>query len=361
VGPTSQAPRVDEGRDDALEELEVAFAELDRESDGGPARPWLVDRLFRHLLADVAGNTHRSEFCIDKLFSPDSERGRLGLLELRAFEMPPHPQMALVQALLVRSIVARCWADPYEHRLVRWGTELHDRFLLPHEVAADIGEVADDLAAHGLPFELDWLAPFLEFRFPRLGAVDVDGVHIELRAAVEPWLVLGEETAGGGTARYVDSSVERLQVLVEGAVEGRHVICCNGIEVPMRPASGAPGASVAGVRYKAWQPPSSLHPTIGVHSPLVFDIIDLAAGRSIGGCTYRVSHPGGRNYDRFPVNANEADARRTSRFGTVGHTAGEVDVAGLAAEMARVHGYPRTLDLRRPASLAPGAAANPSF
>ena len=357
VGPTSQAPRVDEARHDALDELEIAFGELDRLGDEVP--PWLVDRLFRHLLVDLTGNTHRAEFCIDKLFTPEVERGRLGLLELRGFEMPPHPQMALVQALLVRSLVARLWEDPFDPRLVRWGTELHDRFLLPHEVASDIAAVVDDLVAHDIGFELSWLDPFLEFRFPRLGTVEVEGVRIELRAAIEPWLVLGEEVALSGTSRYVDSSVERLQIRVERMTPGRHVLTCNGRAIPLR-ATSTPGTWVAGVRYRAWQPPSALHPTIGVHSPLVFDVVDLQAGRSLGGCTYRVTHPGGRNYDRFPVNANEADARRTSRFGIVGHTPGTVDVAQLEAELAQLHGYPRTLDLRRPVTLAPGAPSSPA-
>ena len=359
IGPTSQAPRVDEARHDSLEELEIAFAEIDRldlSSSSAQPRPWLVDRLLRHLLVDLTGNTHRTEFCIDKLFSPDSERGRMGLVELRAFEMPPHPRMALVQALLVRALVARFWTEPYQGPLQRWGTELHDRFLLPWYVADDIASVVADLRQHGYPFSLEWLDPFIEFRFPRIGSVDVAGVRLELRSAIEPWPVLGEEVSGGATSRGVDSSLERIQVLVEGATAGRHVVTCNRVAVPLH-HTGQPGLLVAGVRYKAWKPPSGLHPTIDVHSPLVFDLVDTWNGRSLGGCTYHVSHPGGRHEERFPVNANEAEARRGSRFLPFGHTPGPIEV-DLAVGGGIVAGYPRTLDLRQ-ASRSPRDLVTP--
>ena len=350
VGPTSQAPRVDEGRADNLYELEIAFAELERKrraAGDGSVLPWVVDRLLRHLLVDLTGNTHRAEFCIDKLFSPDSERGRLGIVELRAFEMPPHAQMALVQALLVRSIVSRVWRAPYRGRLVRWGTDLYDRYMLPWYVRADIDDVVDDLHAHDLAFDAAWLEPFLEFRFPLIGEATVAGVRLEVRRAIEPWHVLGEEVADGGTARYVDSSVERLQLRVDGYRPERHVITCNGAPVPLQPTM-TPGASVAGIRFKAWSPWSSLHPTIGVNAPLVFDVVDRWSERSLGGCTYRVSHAGGRAYENFPVNAADAMSRRAHRFSDHGHEPGHVDIAALdrlAAELPRE--YPRTLDLRR--------------
>jgi uncharacterized protein (DUF2126 family)/transglutaminase-like putative cysteine protease len=344
IGPTSQAPRVDEARHETLYELEIAFAELERmaEPTGGvPA--WRVDRALRNLLTDLTGNTHRAEFCIDKLYSPDRESGRLGILELRSFEMPPHPQMALVQALLVRSLVARLWGEPYGGRLIRWGTDLHDRFLLPWFVEADIRAVAEDLAAHGLAFDPTWLAPFLEFRFPQLGAITVDDVTLELRGAIEPWNVLGEEPSAN-SARFVDSSVERLQVRLTGLTSERYVVTCNGRRIPLQ-STETPGTYVAGVRYQAWQPPSALHPTIAVHSPLTFDLVDRWAQRSVGGCRYHVVHPGGRAYQRIPVNAAEAAARRAGRFEDRGHTPGPVD---LGRSESLTGEYPRTLDLRRP-------------
>jgi uncharacterized protein (DUF2126 family) len=255
--------------------------------------------------------------------------------------------MALVQALLVRALVARFWESPYKGRLVRWGTELYDRFLLPWYVRSDMHDVIADLVAHGIDVEQAWFDPFFEFRFPLIGEVSYDDVRLEIRNAIEPWHVLGEEVALGGTARYVDSSVERLQVLVEGYNDARHLVTCNGIPVPIQSTATA-GIGVAGVRFKAWAPWSALHPTIDVHSPLKFDVIDRWSGRSLGGCTYRVSHPGGRAYETFPVNAAEAEARRASRFSAHGHTAGRVDVDRLVAMAAtRPVDYGRTLDLRR--------------
>ncbi|RHW27340.1 transglutaminase family protein [Nocardioides immobilis] len=354
IGPTSQAPRFDEGRPEAVFEMEIAIQEVRRLAGaGGEPRPWLVDRALRHLLTDLTGNTHRAEFCIDKLYSPDSSRGRLGLLELRGFEMPPHPELALTQALLVRSLVAMFWERPDDGGLVRWGTRLHEDNLLPHGAVADIQQVVADLNAFGIPFDAAWLDPFVEFRFPRIGSVsfgDESGrqIHLELRQGVEPWHVLGEEAAGGGTARYVDSSVERIQVAVAGLDPQRHVVTCQGVPVPLTPTHAGDG-SYGGVRYKAWQPWSALHPSIAVHSPLTFDVVDVEAGVSIGGATYHVVHPGGRTYDHPPVNANEAEARRASRFEGGRHTAGRIDVARMRAAGAAAASpdYPRTLDLRR--------------
>ncbi|WP_298944608.1 transglutaminase family protein [uncultured Microbacterium sp.] len=352
IGPTSQAPRFDEGRPEAVYEMEIALSEVRRLSaETDEPRPWLIDRALRHLLTDLTGNTHRAEFCIDKLYSPDTSRGRLGLLELRGFEMPPHPQLALVQALLVRSLVAMFWEKPLIAPLVRWGTALHEDFLLPQGTRRDILEVIDDLRAAGIPFEDSWMEPFVEFRFPRIGFTRLGGsagIELELRQAIEPWHVLGEEATAGGTSRYVDSSVERIQVTVSGIDPTRHLVACNGVAVPLT-STGKPGEYYAGVRYRAWQPWSALHPSIEVHAPLSFEVVDVDAAASLGGATYHVVHPGGRAYEHPPINANEAEARRSGRFEPRGHTPGAFDVAAAreAGARAATLDYPRTLDLRR--------------
>lgn len=344
IGPTSQAPRVDEARHESLYELEIAFQQMQQRLVPGQEslQPWIVDRLLRNLLVDLSGNTHRAEFCIDKLYSPDGSAGRLGLLEFRGFEMPPHAQMSLVQMLLLRTLIARFWQTPYRAPLKRWGTELHDRFMLPHFIAQDMRDVVLDMQRAGYAFEFDWFAPFIEFRFPRYGTVVYDGVEIELRQAIEPWHVLGEEVSAGGMARYVDSSLERMQVKVRHLNSDRYIVTCNGRALPLA-ATGVKGEYVAAVRYRAWNPPSGLHPTIGVHAPLVFDLVDSWSARSLGGCTYHVAHPGGRNYDTFPVNANEAESRRVARFWLNGHTPGAMHVR----REGRNPDYPFTLDLRR--------------
>ena len=371
IGPTSQAPRVDEGRVENIYELEIAFSQI---PESGDVPYWLTDRLFRHMLTDITGNTHRSEFCIDKLYSPDSSTGRLGILELRAFDMPPHSQMALLQMLLVRALVSCFWKRPYKHNLIRWGTRLHDKFLLEHYVKEDLKSVVEYLNDEGYAFKLDWFDPFFEFRFPLYGMTMINGMHVEIRSAIEPWHVLGEESGSQGTARYVDSSLERLQIKIKDFNEERYVVTCNGVQVPLT-KTDIEGEYVSGVRYKAWQPWSALHPTIKVDTPLTFDIIDKWNTRSIGGFNYFVTHPGGRSYDTFPVNSYEAESRRINRYWDFNHSQGEVtpiepkitgeanSVFAIEAnrkvtsrtgskklffhEMPKNKEYPHTLDLRQ--------------
>lgn len=340
IGPTSQAPRIDEARHDSLYELELAFEKMPLKQN---VPPWLVDRQLRNLLVDLSGNTHRAEFCIDKLYSPDSETGRLGLLEMRGFEMTPHPHMNLLQALLVRACIASFWKTPFHHQLIRWGTDLHDRFMLGYFIKEDLSDVLYYLRQQGYDFKLEWFQPFFDFRFPEYGSVQVGPINLSLSMALEPWPVMGEELYRGSVSRSVDSSVERVQLKVTGAHLDRYIITCNGHALPLK-ATSEKGVSVAAVRFKAWEAHASLHPTLPASPTLVFDVIDRYLERSLGACTYYVSHPGGRNYDTVPINENEAEGRRLSRFQpAMGHSPGQYKPYAIQSNAE----FPYTLDLRR--------------
>ncbi|MGB6221133.1 DUF2126 domain-containing protein [Haloferula sp.] len=342
IGPTSQAPRLDEARHETLYELETAFSALPKGDTTLDHSQWLVDRILRNHLVDMTGNTHRAEICLDKLYSPDSTTGRLGLLEMRGFEMPPHPEMALAQQLLIRGLLSRFWDNPYTAKPVRWGTSIHDKWMLPHFIKDDMEDIVTDLRANDLPFDAAWFEPHHEFRFPLVGEYDQRNLHLELRQAIEPWHVLGEEQSSSGTSRYVDSSVERLQLKVSGFTDSRHQVTCNGVSVPLHP-TGRQGEYIAGIRYRAWDPYSALHPTLPINSPLTFDVVDTWNQRSVGGCKYHVVHPGGRAYDDFPLNAFVAESRRRSRFFTINRSPGKLDPPAPKIDRE----YPMTLDLQR--------------
>ena len=344
VGPTSQSPRVDEARMDALYEVEVAFSNL----PASDCPPEIVDGLFRNLLVDVTGNAHRAEFCVDKLYPPEGLGLRLGLLELRAFEMTPHVRMGLIEMLLIRALICAFWKRPFNGALVRWGTTLHDRFMLPHFVSRDFSDVLSYLRGSDYNFEEKWFASHFEFRFPKIGSIVAEGVELELRQALEPWNVLAEETTSGQTFRTVDSSFERIQVKVSGlTTESRYVVACNGRRVPLHDTglcgSGAEPRhhTVAGIRYRARQLSDMLHPTIPVHAPLIFDIIDCWKERSVGRCVYHVGSPDGRPYTSRPVNATEAADRRRQRFQESDPTPGLMGAPEKEANPI----FPMTLDL----------------
>jgi uncharacterized protein (DUF2126 family) len=341
IGPTSEAPRVDEARHETIYELEIALAHA-FSMRGKEVPPWLVDTLFRHLLVDLSGNTHRAEISIDKLFDPVTAHGRQGLVEFRAFEMPPHPRMVSAQLLLLRTLLASFLEEPYQGELVRWGQSLHDRFLLPYYLWKDFEDVLGFLDSRGLPLPPEAYRAFLELRCPVAGRMVARDVMVEVRNALEPWMVLGEELTRYGTARFVDSSVERIEVRVEGLVPERHAILVNGHRLPLR-ETGTAGEFVGGVRFRAWAPPHSLHAHLGIHHPVKLDILDTWGKRSLGACAYHVWHPQGRAFEAAPLTRFEASARRAQRFTTEGPIPFPADARPASAHPDN----PFTLDLRR--------------
>jgi uncharacterized protein (DUF2126 family) len=218
--------------------------------------------------------------------------------------------------------------------------------MLPHFVWSDFLDVLQELRQAGFDFDAAWFAPHYEFKFPHVGQIDTLGMSLQVRHALEPWHVMGEEGMVGGTVRYVDSSLERLELRINGFNAQRYTVTVNSRAVPLQP-TGVAGEYVAGVRYRAWAPVSALHPTIAVHAPLVIDVVDTWMKRSVGGCQYHVTHPGGRNYTTFPVNAYEAESRRLARFFTMGHTPGQMPDVVPTHEVSVNKEFPFTLDLRR--------------
>jgi uncharacterized protein (DUF2126 family)/transglutaminase-like putative cysteine protease len=336
IGPTSQAPRIDEARDGALYEAEIALKELRKHRD---APPWQIDRIMRNILVDMTGNTHRAEISIDKLFAPGSFTGRLGLVELRAFEMPPHYKMSVTQQLMVVALILAFWKEPYAQQLTPWGPALRDKWLMPFYLQQDFREVLRYLSGAGYKFSEALFVPFFEFRFPLYGTYRYEGIEFDLRMALEPWNVLGEETLSGNISRSVDSSVERVQLSVRNLDQTQFAVTCNGYLVPFH-HDAAENLCVGAVVFKAWAPPFSLHPTIGVHAPLNFSIYDKKRRKYVAGFSYHVSHPGGRSYDTFPVNSYEAESRRLSRFQE------QAEYPSKPPESLYTDEYPHTLDLR---------------
>ncbi len=344
VGATSQAPRIDEARDDLLYELELAFEQLDSLSvkPGEPLDPQVLDGILRDLLVDITGNAHRAEFCLDKMCPPDAPGRRLGVLELRAFEMPPDWHTGMLQSLLVRALVARFWKKPYRHEFIRWSGALHDRFMLPYYLDADLQQVLRELEADGYAFAPEWFAPFFEFRFPLIGRMQHDDVELELRHALEPWLALGEQAASGASSRQVDSSLQRIQVKLKGSDPARYWLACNGRHLPLQP-TGDGGESVCAVRFRAWNLHQMVHPTIRAHVPLTFEMVNASRGTVVAGCRYHVGRPDGGDYEGRPADAGEAARRRTERFEAFVPDRTQVAPAAHPAG----HSAGLTLDLRR--------------
>ena len=309
IGPTSQAPRIDEARHDSLYELEIALAQVPTPGTRS-APPWLVDRLFRNLLVDVTGNTHRAEICIDKLYSPDGPTGRLGLVEFRALEMPPDARMCLAQQLLIRALIAKFWREPLDGKFVRWGTALHDRFMLPHFVWDDFIDVLADLGQSGFDFDPEWFEAQLEFRFPVFGDVAAWRRHAGSApgaGAVACARRGGRDRRHRALCRFLGraAAAQGRPASSPAATSSPATAAAADDRPPAAPARRSPAcASRPGSR------PRVCIPTIPVHAPLVFDIVDTWNRPFARRLRLSCRHPGGRTYE-----TNRSTATRPKRGG----------------------------------------------
>jgi uncharacterized protein (DUF2126 family) len=325
MGPSSQAPRIDESTYEALYELEVACAGA--ESFGSPQNLPLFDLLFRDLLMDRSGNTHRAEISVDKLWNPFAPNGRLGLVEFRAFETHPQRSVQALTALFVRAILARLCAEPYREPFIRWNGELHDRFFLPAFVWEDLVAVCEDLRRHGIPFDPEWLRIPWAWRFPQLGEFVLTDktkgeFRIELRQALEAWPLLGESPNAGTVARTVDSSVDRIEARVSDLriLEGG-LLLVNGLPCEFRPT--ADGGAACGIRYRAFYFTPSLQPHVPVHAPLLIEWVDRATLNVIGGARWHVWNPRFEPYTELPKSDLAAASRCAERWESWPHTIGQ--------------------------------------
>ncbi|MGI9212205.1 MAG: transglutaminase family protein, partial [Methylococcaceae bacterium] len=287
IGPSGHAPRPDEGRPDALYELNIALSRIPHTE---PALPWIPDRILRHKLADPAGDIRRAEIRIDQLYDPDRIGQRLGRIMLRSFETAENGPLATAQLLLVRALVATLAMRPVTKPLINWGTALHDRYMLPGVLWEDLKAVLAEIRQCGIPLQDEWYKPLLELRFPLLGRTQIGPITLEMRSAHEPWPILAEEVTASGVARFVDSANDRVQIEVFGITPGRHILACNGRRVPLQPTA-TQGHCIAGIRYKAWNPVATLHPTVPPVYELAFDLIDTWTDKVLGGFTYSPPRP----------------------------------------------------------------------
>jgi uncharacterized protein (DUF2126 family) len=335
IGPSSQAPRVDESAFEVPYELEIALRAI--EQMPAPGDPVMIDAILRNLLLDWNGNTHRAEISIDKFYSAVAPNGRLGLVEFRDFEMVPTADMFLATNVLLRVLAASFVEQPYTRPLVEWREALHDRFALPHFLAQDLAEVLEYLRERRFDFPTDTFVPHMEFRFPLITTWESCGAHWELRQALEPWPVMGDGTA----SRSVDASTDRLQVLAHASDNSTFHIGVNGLRVPLQPQPE--NIFVAGVRYRLFDNCWGLQPHIRAHSPLRFDVIDTATGKIVYAFDFMNWKPQAGNYDGLPQSEEEANRRVAERV------IPRLERCGRKADLREITlspNAPFTLDLR---------------